>query len=466
MLISISEFIGRFHPLLVHLPIGILLIGLLLQWIAAKEKYTNLQHAVPVIILFGAISAVLSCISGYFLSLSGEYDKSTVDWHMWMGIGVALIAIVIYLKLIKKKIDRGFKILSAGLFFLVSITGHLGGSLTHGSDYLTSAFTSADGITNSKQKVIPDVQQAFAYADIIQPMLEDKCYSCHGPSKQKGKLRMDTPELLMKGGKEGIEIVPGKADESELIKRLLLPREDKHHMAPKEKPQLTEKQISLLHWWIEQGADFNKPVKDIQQPEKIKPLLLALQSGHEEIKAIPNIPSEPVEKADELAIQKLKDAGVIIMPVAQNSNYLVANFVMAPDAGDKEVSLLTPLKKQLVWLKLGSTKITDAALPVIGQCTNLIQLQLNHTSVTDAGIGSLKNLSGLQSLNMVGTAITANGVRILKDLKNLQSIYLYQTGVEQKDFDGLKKIFTKTMLDSGGYIVPILLSDTTEVKGP
>lgn len=464
MLISVSEFFGRFHPLLVHLPIGVLLIGLLLQWIAAKEKYTNLQHSVPFIILIGAIAAILSCISGYFLSLSGEYDESTVNWHMWMGIAVAVIAIVLYLRLIKKKIDRSYKVLSVGLFFLVSFTGHLGGSLTHGSDYLTSAFANSDGSSKTSQKVIPDVQQAFAYADIIQPMLQDKCYSCHGPSKQKGKLRMDTPELLMKGGKEGVEIIPGKADESELIKRLLLPREDKHHMAPKEKPQLTEKQVALLHWWIEQGADFNKLVKDMAQPEKIKPVLLALQAGHEEIKAVPNVPVEPVEKADQAAIQKLKDAGIVIIPVAQNSNYLSVNFVTAPDAGDKEVSLLMPLKKQLAWLKLGNSKITDSAALVIGQCTNLTQLHLNNTSITDKGLEALKTISNLQSLNLVGTKVTAKGVQVLKDLKALQTVYLYQTNIEENDWEQLKKIFTKTILDSGGYIVPILISDTTEVK--
>ncbi|HEY8734466.1 MAG TPA: hypothetical protein VIL90_07880, partial [Puia sp.] len=68
MLLSIPEFIGHLHPVLVHLPIGILLTGLFLQWLSGKEKYKPVLQAVPVVLLGGAIAAVLSCITGYVLS--------------------------------------------------------------------------------------------------------------------------------------------------------------------------------------------------------------------------------------------------------------------------------------------------------------------------------------------------------------------------------------------------------------
>lgn len=120
------------------------------------------------------------------------------------------------------------------------------------------------------------------YNDIVQPILKRKCYSCHGPNKQKGKLRMDQPALLMKGGKNGEVILAGKAAESELVKRIMLPREDDDHMPPKEKPQLSDQQVSLIHWWILGGADFHKKVKEYDQPEKLKPVLSALQNATEE----------------------------------------------------------------------------------------------------------------------------------------------------------------------------------------
>ena len=123
--------------------------------------------------------------------------------------------------------------------------------------------------------------------------------------------------------------MPGNADNSDMIKRILLPDEDDKHMPPREKPQLTNEQIALLHWWIENGDDTLRKVKEMPQPEPIKSYLLALQVGHEEHKLPANIPSAPVEKADSISVQKLKDKGVIILPVAQNSNYISANFVTA-----------------------------------------------------------------------------------------------------------------------------------------
>ncbi len=109
--------------------------------------------------------------------------------------------------------------------------------------------------------------------------MQARCYSCHGTNKQKGKLRLDQQEFILKGGKDGKVIEPGKADESEMIERMLLPLSDEDHMPPKEKKQLTLNEISLLHWWINTGADFNKKVKELPQTERMKPVLLALQSG-------------------------------------------------------------------------------------------------------------------------------------------------------------------------------------------
>ncbi len=159
MLLTITEFIGRFHPVLVHLPIGFLLIGLLLQWLSSKEKYHVSKEVIKVVILSGMITAILACITGYFLSLSGDYDEDLIDWHMWMGIGVAAISILQYAKISYGQFDISHKILSLALLFFILITGHLGGSLTHGPDYIFSALN-ADHTDTIKQKAIADIQQA------------------------------------------------------------------------------------------------------------------------------------------------------------------------------------------------------------------------------------------------------------------------------------------------------------------
>lgn len=465
MLASITEFVAHLHPSLVHLPIGFLLAGLLLQWLSHKEKYQALQKAAVIILFWGAVTATLSAITGYLLSISDDYDRTLVGWHQWMGISTAVVAWILYLGEKRSRWGAGRKLVAFVLLLMIIITGHLGGSLTHGSDYLTRPLTSsARDSSGGMIKPLPDVQEAIAYNDIIQPILQTKCYSCHGPNKQKGKLRMDDPQALMKGGKDGKVIEPGNADQSEIIKRLLLPVDNEDHMPPKEKPQPTESQVNLLHWWINSGADFSKKVKELDQPVKVKPVLLALQKAPEVKSQLSFIPADAVEKADEKIIDQLKQKGIVVLPVAQNSNYLSANFVTHPVIDSSGLRLLSALKKQLIWLKLGSTDIVDSALNTIGQLTNLTRLNLEHTTISDSGIVKLKTLTNLRYLNLVDTKVTAQGVLQLKELKELHSLFLYQAKINKGDWAILKNAFPKTQIDSGGYSVESLATDTIVVK--
>jgi len=460
-----TEFFGHFHVVLVHLPIGILLLACVFQWMERKPRFSPLRTATNIALLIGMICAILSAFTGYLLSFSGDYDESLVITHQWFGISVAAVSIAMFYYHSKSAPFKTKVSISILLFVLIIITGHLGGSLTHGSDYLTKSWNLSSD-TVAQRKPIPNVQEAMVYSDIIQPVLQSRCYSCHGKNKQKGKLRMDDSLRLMKGGKDGPVIIPGNAEKSEMAKRLSLPRDDDDHMPPKEKPQPTEQEIALIHWWIASGAPFDKKVKQLEQPEELKPALLALQKVDVKKVIIPDLPSQPISKANDGAIKKLKDIGAVVEQVAQNTNYLSANFVTVRDPGNKEVQLLLPLKEQLIELKLGSSSISDSALLVIAQFKNLMRLQLGYTKVTDKGLANLTALQNLRYLNLVGTAVTEKGVLQLKDLKSLRSIYLYQTMVKKSEWNDLKKAFPKTFIDSGGYTVPFLPNDTMEVKPP
>jgi len=459
-----QQFLGPFHPVLVHLPIGILLLACLFQWLVLRDAYKKLEPAIGIALFWGMIFAILSCITGYLLSQTGDYEGDLVNNHQWLGISVAIVSIVQYY-LYKRSVNAGFaRWLALILFLLIIITGHLGGSLTHGSGYLAEGLHSGDK-GGAALKPIPNIQEAGLYADVVQPLFQNRCYNCHGPNKQKGKLRLDKPELIMKGGKDGKVIEAGKADKSEMIERLLLPPEDEDHMPPKEKPQLTRGEVALLHWWISTGADFNKKVKDLPQTNEIRPILLALQSGAigEESKPT-DVPAVDVGKADADAVDRLKKAGVMVMPVARNSNYLSVSFFTAGAGADSLIKLLEPLKKQLVWLKLDNAAVNDAAMDEISRLTTLTRLHLSNTNITDAGLVKLQTLQELQSLNLVGTKITAQGLAKLSGLKKLKNLYLYKTAVGNNDWSVLKKTFPATQVDSGKYAVPTLVTDTTVVK--
>ena len=199
-----SEIIGRFHPLVVHFPIAVLLVACLFFWLSKEEKFKSLNPAVSITLLIGAISAIASCITGYALSLSGDYDEELAGRHQWFGISVAVIAVIIYLLYYRKQFSRLVSAFTLLLCALIFITGHLGGILTHGEDYLASSFEDAAEDSSGKypKKIIANVQEAGAYADIIQPILQQKCYTCHSNTKQKGGLRLDAAEWIYKGRKE------------------------------------------------------------------------------------------------------------------------------------------------------------------------------------------------------------------------------------------------------------------------
>ena len=431
-----------------------------------KDKYKSLQFALPVVLLAGSLSAVASCITGYILSVTDDYDETLVDFHMWMGITVAILSVFLWLQVKYGWLVNIRRILAICLFIAVLLTGHLGGSLTHGSDYLSSSFKnifSKDSVAISTIKTVKNFEEAIVYKDVIQPILETKCYACHNSTKQKGSLRMDEIALLKKGGKHGAIIKVNDPDGSEMIERLLLPIDNEHHMPPKEKSQLKESQIALLHWWISNGADVSKKVKDLLQPDKIKPLLLALQQTDAAMPS-PVVELKPVKKGDEKIINQLKSKGIIVVPVAQNSNYLSVNFVTNPVVSATDLALLVQLKDQVLWLKLSNSTIDDNGMQSVARLTNLVKLDLSFTKITAVGISGIKNLTGLQQLNLVGTPVSAQALLSLNNIKTISGIYLYKTGITPNDIATLKNSFPKTILDTGGYQVPTLASDTAMLK--
>src|SRR5437773_11288242 len=97
------------------------------------------------------------------------------------------------------------------------------------------------------------------FAKQIQPILRQNCIECHGPEKQKGKLRLDSKEAAFKGGKDGVVIVAGDAEKSELYKRIILPKGNDDVM-PNEGEPLTKAQTDLIRDWINQGAVWTETV--------------------------------------------------------------------------------------------------------------------------------------------------------------------------------------------------------------
>ncbi len=463
-------FLGHFHPLVVHLPIGFLLIAGLLEIGRRLGRISLSNSTMSAILFWSAVSATVACVFGYLLSLGGGYDEEILSDHKWQGIGVAVFAWAAWTLSSDRFMNRipfSNALYAPALvvtLLLLMAAGHHGGALTHGSDYLTQytpePLRSLAGIPPRaaavafKAEPITDVNQAMVYAQIVNPILQTRCVQCHNAEKSKGDLRMDTPDKLKKGGEDGPIFVAGKGIDSEMIKRCLLDDGDEHHMPPKGKTQLTDQQVTLLTWWIDQGASFDKKVADLTVNDAVKPALAslgggAITSGDKTLAVAGSLPSAPrpvspvltmkMPPADPKAVEELKKTGLLVLPLSKENNQLEVSAVNVRTFSDPQAALLTKISTQLVWLKLGDTQITDGAMVSIAKLKNLQKLHLERTAITDAGLRQLANLPYLEYLNLYGTAITDGGLAALNTLKSLQTVYLWQTKTTESGITKLKK---------------------------
>ena len=294
--------------------------------------------------------------------------------------------------------------------------------------FLSLALSSA-ALAESGRKL--DLANDKVYDHVVKPILANTCYKCHGEKKDKGDLRLHTPEAIKTGGDEGDAIVPGSVTDSLIIERILLPEDDDDVMPPEGKKQLTAEQKKLLSWWIEQGAVFDKKISEVTVPEDIK-LILAQTDYSEVAAAEPEKPKGPAQPAAApvAAVKAIEDAGVLIMPLAQDTTFLTANAInVAKEFNDGHVKSLTAVAPQLQWLDISKTQVTDASAADLAQLKSLTRLHLENTAVTDAALAGVGQLANLEYLNLYGTKVTDAGLEALKGLKNLKKLYVWQTGV-------------------------------------
>jgi uncharacterized membrane protein len=462
------NYLGHFHPVVVHLPIGILFVAFILEIVAWKQKQPGLlKHAIEICLIAGFAGAVISCLFGWFLSREGGYAETTLQLHQWLGIGVALLSGITWLVKKKygliRKASRPYHLLLLTIFILLMLTGHLGGNMTHGEDYLTAGMPEPVagwlGIEKKKDTVaarpaITDIKEAVLFSDVIRPIFSEKCFNCHSSKKVKGALRMDEEKLLFKGGKHGPIIQPGNPDGSELMKRLLLPMEDDKRMPPKDQPQLTPEEIALIGWWIRTGADTKKKVSELPADANIQPVLAAFggkgadTTAHETLSRV--FEQNPAA-ASPASIGKLTALGLLVSPVAKEKNLLEVSAINYPGFDNSKASLLAELADNIVWLRLDNTAVTDDALAQIGKLKNLVRLNLSGTNVSAAGLSALQSLQNLEYINIVNTKVDDKALLILSKIPALKNIYCWNTLVTSSGVENFKKQRPGVRIDAGDF---------------
>jgi len=485
-----TEFISHLHPLIVHLPIGILLFAFVMMLFQRFQK-VELDSAISLAFLLGAISAALACLAGWLLAESGEYDEDLIFKHQWTGIGTAALGFLAYFF----KQYRWF--LGMATTVVLAIAGHYGGTITHGEDYLfpnkkialikkdstsklgnfQTVIEKSDTVTTINSTVAePTVKKTFVYQDVIVPILEQKCYKCHSATKKKGGLRLDTEEFIKAGGENGSIYLAGNPEKSILFSQLLLPEDDEKHMPPKGKLQLTEREIASIHYWIKKGASFKEFVEIIadnnanqaatQNANLLIPKLPAslLVNNQKVVAENANISvagnsintetiilATKTESASPALLAQLKQKNIIISDFGEKSNYLMANFVNVKNYNSAMIDDLKKVNSQIVRLKLSNLPVNDDDVKSLATFKNLTRLNLDQTAITDAALVYLKNLPNLEQLNLYGTNITDKGLSDLAKIPNLKVVYLWQTKVTEEGIAKLKKTLPNIQIEMGGF---------------
>ena len=449
-----SMFLGRFHPIFVHLPIGILVLAVLLELIIGKKADDNRRRLIAHIWLLGACSALFTIISGWMLANGGSYQEDTLFWHRWLGIGLTFLAFVNWW--LKKKGSKVSYILNYIALFLLLMGGHLGGNLTHGPGYLLayapSFVQNLLGAGNPKQETLPQYDNpdsTIIYSHLVRPILERKCMSCHNNDVSRGGLNLITIESLKKGGDKGVVLAAGKAPDSELFNRVTLAQNDRKFMPPKGEP-LTYDEINVLEWWINQGASFEDKVSSKEIPSGIQHILLKQYGLNTQ--PLPYYEKLTISPIADSKLKNIENQGFKVILLSQNNHLLESSYPKTAPLTHQQIQSLMEAKDHITWLNLGNKSITDDMLKVIGQLPNLTRLRLEKNEITDEGIVHLKNLAHLESLNLYATRITDKALEILKGLPELKHVYLWQTTTSREGIEGLLKAKNKIVIDTGSQI--------------
>jgi uncharacterized membrane protein len=460
---DIVRFLGHFHPVILHLPIGIFSLVLFQELLAMFTRNKAPRSIAPMFL--GAASAVVAVILGFLLYHGGGFEGSELaEDHLWGGIGFSVIAVFTFIvrswTLSSASTQLPFRAFLFASMGVMSYASHDGASLTHGKDYLTQY--APDPIRKllglepkevKEEKKAKPLEDQIVYADIVAPILEMRCVQCHKEGKSKGKFRMDTYDLLLAGGKEGDAIEPGNALDSNIIFRAELPEDDDEHMPPEGKTDIEDHELVVLKWWIDQGADPTKTVADLEMTDDVRAAigdLVIIAPSTQASAELEKKTDEPDEALrDSVSSLSVEFPGGLTFESQASSNLTFTGVSMRKNLTDENFAKLAPVIGKLVSADLSATSITDKSIALLASAENLRMIRLCETDITDASMDTLAKLQNLESVNLFGTKVTDAGVKKLAALPKLKSLYLWQTEVSEAAIAELRKALPELEIITG-----------------
>jgi mono/diheme cytochrome c family protein len=441
---ALLQFLGRLHPLVLHLPIG-LLIGLVfvdaLGWIRRQPLDAALRQALA---WLAAASAIAAAGSGLLLSQEDGYVADAVDQHKWLGIAVASVALLTASLSHAARWRRAYAVALGIAVALLFPTGHLGAGLTHGDAFLFEPFDQPTPAAATEER-----ESLGEYATVVASIFAQRCGSCHGAVRRKGGLALHTPETLLAGGADGPVIVPGDVQASEVIRRLRAPLDAEDHMPPAGKQQPSVAEIAAIEQWIAAGASFG----DFSAPPATQPMRTDDQA--ERLLGPPPY----------AALEALRERLVHVETIDPRSGRLWIDFSAVPDVTDEDViTLLDPLRGHVVELSLARTAVTDAVLESVADLPRLERLDVSATAVTANGIAACQRASALAWLNLAGTSLDDAAAKQLAQLPSLEWVNVWQTGLAPHAIEALLEKRTDLRIVTGSDLAAAASETEPELR--
>lgn len=427
-----AQFIGRFHPLAVHLPIGLILLVPILELVGRAPRFSYLRASADFVLGLTTVTAIVAASLGWCLARSGGYSGPIVTQHMWGGLSLSVLCWICWVT--RGRFDGGswhlvYPITLATTILVMTWTGYRGGQLVRGEDHMTEVMPGSMRkllrISVASTATAPSRADTF-YGARIQPIFAGHCFTCHGPDKHKSNLRLDSYGFLMRGSKHGPVIRASNLRGSELFRRVTLSPSDDDFMPKQGKRPLSADEVKLIELWIAAGASDTLSVD-------------AITSAPAPGTAAPEITFDRIDSAA-VAKQRANVASIVAQLQKQYPNLLeyesrasadlvVNASLLGERFRDADLAALSPLAAQIAEADFSRTGITDHSAPTIAAMKRLRVLRLIHTKITDVTLRALGGSERLESLSVFGTAVTAASLPIVARLPKLRCLYVGETTI-------------------------------------
>jgi uncharacterized membrane protein len=438
-----AQFIGRFHPLAVHLPIALVLLVPVFELLGRDQRFSYLRVTAPFVLVLALLSGIVAALLGWCLGRTGSFSGPLVTEHMW---GAATLLALCWLCWVLRgrggRVEILYWIALGAAVGAVSWTGYRGGQISLGENHLTEFMPAP---LRNMLGVEPNTPTdpaigglATFYGARIQPIFAANCMTCHSPAKRKSGLRLDNYSALMRGGKHGAVIKAGDPGGSELLRRIKLSPADDNFMPKGGKPPLSPDQVKLIELWITGGASGTALLDSIQRAPAGAEASVRAEITFEKIDA-GEVARRRAEIASPLAALQRRFPNVLDYESRASADLVLNALVMGDRFKDEDLNALAPLSEHIVVADFSRTAITDHSAPIIAGMKRLRVLRLMHTRIGDPTVESLIGLDQLQSLSIFDTAVTAGALPALARLPSLRHVYAGQTAISAAGSSALKE---------------------------